>query len=383
MESDENGVEGIVMKLRLATKSEHDSRLLSDRMSSLVHSGLLSQCMHRHCMPRTVKGAEMGKRLRVHLRNQRDFFDISRDYRDELVPGEIGREDGVVFQAPQLETNMARPLIEQPLHLQLLSLPAFMCMLRDFDIRSVCDATCSVKHFGARCRICFREYADHDGHTCPSSEEYGTGEPRRGCFEVDGAPTIEDAKRLLYAMAGRGLRTAAQEAQAKRLDDEALRERVQRENDDGAILDEIRDVVEFVISATIAAATPSPDAATNIGVHREESAVGTGTSMKIVQASTTGAHDAGGLITHGHTAAPTMTTAAPVPRSAAPASKEATARGEGVVASEAKGQTVAQALEDTKLSARQRRFAAAKVQRGKTPPHVAVYMFSKCTDMLR
>ena len=325
----------------------------------------------------------MGKRLRVHLRNQRDFFDISRDYRDELVPGEIGREDGVVFQAPQLETNMARPLIEQPLHLQLLSLPAFMCMLRDFDIRSVCDATCSVKHFGARCRICFREYADHDGHTCPSSEEYGTGEPRRGCFEVGGALTIEDAKRLLYAMAGRGLRTAAQEAQAKRLDDEALRERVQRENDDGAILDEIRDVVEFVISATIAAATPSPDAATNIGVHREESAVGTGTSMKIVQASTTGAHDAGGLITHGHTAAPTMTTAAPVPRSAAPASKEATARGEGVVASEPKGQTVAQALEDTKLGARQRRFAAAKVQRGKTPPHVAVYMFSKCTDMLR
>ena len=147
--------------------------VVSRRVSSLVSSGVLTRCMRTLCMPDTLHAsqAQDGEAFRVLL-----------------------CEAPKVMQ-PSFESNMQRPFVDQPTKLSILTVPSFMKMLSDMQIRGVCEEGCKEKHFGRQCCICGTEYSEHNGHTCPDGGQ--------GYFEVDRPPHLLDTKRILFALAGR------------------------------------------------------------------------------------------------------------------------------------------------------------------------------------
>ena len=98
---------------------------------------------------------------------------------------------------------MQQPFVDQPIKLNLLSLPNFMKLLSSMQVQGVCNEGCKERHFGKMCCACGQEYSEHNGHVCPDGGQ--------GFFEVDRLPELIDAKRILFALAGRGLAVSGSE----------------------------------------------------------------------------------------------------------------------------------------------------------------------------
>lgn len=170
-----NGALAMVLKMQMVTKNVLEAQVVAQRLSLMVSSGVLSRCARTHCMPDTgpARQAMDTDAFGVHLR------------------------DKLNIMTPSFESNMQRPFVDQPIRLNLLSLPSFMKMLAALQICGVCDAGCKEKHFGKKCSSCESEYFEHDGHMCPNGGQ--------GIFEVDRLPHLSDAKCILFALAGRAL----------------------------------------------------------------------------------------------------------------------------------------------------------------------------------
>jgi uncharacterized protein len=167
----------MVLKLRMVTKNALEAQMVGRRLDSLIASGVLTDCLRMHCMPKAYAGSQQPGALSVELNGR------------------------TIIMHPVYEANMQQPFIDQPIKLNLLSLPNFMKMLSAMQVCGVCDEGCKERHFGKTCFACGKEYSEHEGHTCPDGGQ--------GFFEVDRLPELIDAKRILFAFAGRGLAVSA------------------------------------------------------------------------------------------------------------------------------------------------------------------------------
>eukprot|EP00802_Teleaulax_amphioxeia_P000400 Tamp_00400.p1 GENE.Tamp_00400~~Tamp_00400.p1 ORF type:complete len:1243 (+),score=155.60 Tamp_00400:3814-7542(+) len=172
----------MVLKLQMVTKNPLDAQTVSRRVDSLIATGILTDCLRMYCLPKTFAGSEhsgVTESCAVNLHGK------------------------VNVMHPVLESNMQQPFVDQPIKLNLLSLPNFMKLLSSMQVQGVCNEGCKERHFGKMCNACGQEYSEHNGHVCPDGGQ--------GFFEVDRLPELIDAKRILYALAGRGLAVSGSE----------------------------------------------------------------------------------------------------------------------------------------------------------------------------
>jgi TPR repeat protein len=179
----------MVLKLQMVTKNALEAKMVGRRLDSLIASGVLTDCLRMHCMPKAHAGSKQPGALSVELNGK------------------------TIIMHPVIEANMQQPFIDQPIKLNLLSLPNFMKMLSDLQVCGVCDEGCKERHFGKTCFACGKEYSEHEGHTCPDGGQ--------GFFEVDRLPELIDAKRILFALAGRSFAVSASDNAQVRSQDAA------------------------------------------------------------------------------------------------------------------------------------------------------------------